>query len=180
MWTNNTKPESFVCVYASSTLPFIAVSNCFSRFLNYCFLLFRSLFESTSTVYKRVQLNYFVFEKYVIERTSKTNTRTVRLCVRFKYTLFYRRFQSFQSLFGSLFEYILIDYKTLELNYFAFEAFLSAAFFGWHPCISHPQGHFDFFSLIALWYFYVWPSLKNIPFILWAFVQQSAAFKNFI
>ena len=46
----------FVCAYALSTLPFIAVSNRFSRCLNHCmFRSFQSLFESTSTVYNRVE-----------------------------------------------------------------------------------------------------------------------------
>ena len=48
------------------------------------------------------------------ELTSKTNICTLRLCVRFKYASFYQPFQSFQSLFESLFESISIDYKTLE------------------------------------------------------------------
>ena len=80
--------------------------------------------------------------------TSKTNTRTLHLCVRFKYGSFYRRFKNTVALelnyfvfektycfrsFLSLFESISIDYKTvghaLELNYFVFET-LSAAFFG--------------------------------------------------
>ena len=39
---------SFVCVYASSTLPFIVVFNRFSRCLGHCFRSFRSRFESIS------------------------------------------------------------------------------------------------------------------------------------
>ena len=35
-------------VYASSTRPFVAVSNNFSRCLDYCFRSFRSLFESST------------------------------------------------------------------------------------------------------------------------------------
>ena len=37
----------FVCVYAPSTFPFIAISNRFSRCLDNCFRSFRLLFEST-------------------------------------------------------------------------------------------------------------------------------------
>ena len=39
---------------------------------------------------------------------SNTNIRTLRLCVLFKYASFYRRFQSFQSLFGSRFSLVSI------------------------------------------------------------------------
>ena len=59
--------------------------------------------------------------------------RTLRLCVRFKYASFYRRFQSFLSLFGSLFSLVSISILiyfnrlqncgALELNYFVFETF---------------------------------------------------------
>ena len=45
----------FVCVYASSTLPFIAVSNRFSRCLDHCFRSFPSLFKSTSIDYKTLE-----------------------------------------------------------------------------------------------------------------------------
>ena len=48
-------PVRFVCVYASSTLAFIAVSNRFSRFLDHCFCSFRSLFESISIDYKTLE-----------------------------------------------------------------------------------------------------------------------------
>ena len=80
-----------------------------------------------------------------IKRTSKTNTRTLRLCVRFKYASFYRRFQSFQSLFGLLFSLVSIavwiyfnrlqNSATLELNYFVFETFYVLPFF-WHPRVA--------------------------------------------
>ena len=57
----------FVCVqYASSTLHFIAVSNRFSRCLDHCFRLLRSLFESISIDYKTLELNYFVFETFYL------------------------------------------------------------------------------------------------------------------
>ena len=45
-----------------------------------------------------------------------TNTRTLCLCVRFKYASIYRRFQSFRSI-------ISINQKTLQLNYCIFETF---------------------------------------------------------
>ena len=66
--------------------------------------------ELTTTV--KNDLNTYSLQ--TLELTSKTNIRTLRLCVRFKYASFYQPFQSFQSLFGSLFESISIDYKTLE------------------------------------------------------------------
>ena len=53
--------ERFVCVYASSTLPFIAVSNHFSRCLDHCFCSFPLLFEFISIDYKTLELNYFVY-----------------------------------------------------------------------------------------------------------------------
>ena len=56
----------FICVYASSTLPFIAVSNRFSRCLEHCLCSFRSLFESISIDYKTLELNYFVFETFYL------------------------------------------------------------------------------------------------------------------
>ena len=59
--------------------------------------LFGSLFSLVSIVvriyFNRLQntgtleLNYFVFEKHVIERTSNTNTRMLRLCAHSKYFL---------------------------------------------------------------------------------------------
>ena len=55
---------SFVCVYASSTLPFIAVFNRFSRCLDHCFRSFQSLFKSISIDYKTLVINYFVFETF--------------------------------------------------------------------------------------------------------------------
>ena len=55
---------SFVCVYASSTLPFIVVSNRFSHCLDHWFRLFRSLFKSISIDYKTLEINYFVFETF--------------------------------------------------------------------------------------------------------------------
>ena len=59
-------PVRFVCVYASSTLPFLAVSNRFNRCLDHCFHSFRSLFESISIAYKTLQLNYFVFKTFYL------------------------------------------------------------------------------------------------------------------
>ena len=56
----------FVCVYASSTLPSIAVSNCFSRCLDHCFCSFRPLFESISINYRALELNYFVFKTFYL------------------------------------------------------------------------------------------------------------------
>ena len=54
-------PVRFVCVYASSTLPFIAVFNRFSRCLDHGFRSFPSLFKSISIDYKTLELNYFLF-----------------------------------------------------------------------------------------------------------------------
>ena len=54
-------PVRFVCVYASSTLPFIAVSNRFSRCLDHCFRSFRSISMDYKTT-AALELNYFVFE----------------------------------------------------------------------------------------------------------------------
>ena len=45
----------FVCVYASSTIPFIAISNHFSRCLDHCFRSFRSLLESISIDHKTLE-----------------------------------------------------------------------------------------------------------------------------
>ena len=56
----------FVCVYVSSTLPFIAVFNRFSRCLDHGFRSFRSLFEPISIDYKTLELNYFVFEMFYL------------------------------------------------------------------------------------------------------------------
>ena len=70
-----------------------------------------------------------------LKHTSNTNTHTaytLRLCVRFKCATFYRRFQSFQSLFNhcSLVSIaIKIYFNRLQvtgavvLNYFVFESF---------------------------------------------------------
>ena len=55
-------PVRFVCVYASSTLPFIAV---FNRCLDHCFWSFRLLFQSLSIDYKTLELNYFVFVTFI-------------------------------------------------------------------------------------------------------------------
>ena len=129
---------------------FIGVCNRFSRYLDHYFRLFRSLFEFISIDYEKLELNYFVFEKHVIARTSKTNIRTLRLCVRFKYASFYRRFQWFQSLFESLFSTRFdrclnlfhnhaCNYKTLELNYI----FICCCPF-WHLHVSRLQGPFDY------------------------------------
>ena len=56
----------FVCVYASSTIPFIAISNRSSRCLDHFFRSFRSLFESTSIDYKtleqwKLSLRFWIF-----------------------------------------------------------------------------------------------------------------------
>ena len=45
----------FVCVYASSRLPFIAINNRCSCCFNRCFRSFRSLFASTSIDYKTLE-----------------------------------------------------------------------------------------------------------------------------
>ena len=46
----------FVYVYASSTLPFIVVSNRLSRCLDHCFRSLRSLFESIQSIdYKTLE-----------------------------------------------------------------------------------------------------------------------------
>ena len=57
----------FVCVYALNYASFYRpVSNRFSRCLDHCFHLFRSLFESISIAYKTLELNYFVFETFCL------------------------------------------------------------------------------------------------------------------
>ena len=54
-------------------------------------------------------LTRLLCKKNVIKHTSKTNIRTLRLCVHFKYyASFYRRCQSFHSLFESLFSLVSI------------------------------------------------------------------------
>ena len=112
-----------------------------------------NLFQSITKRCPILELNYFVFEKHVIKRTSKTNIRTLRLCAcwRFKYASFYHRFQSFQSLFGSLFSIVLIavwidlnrlqNTGALELNYFVFETFCLLPFLA---SVSGRQCRFDF------------------------------------
>ena len=56
--------------------------------------------------------------KHIIKHTSKTNIRTLRLCARFKYTSFSRRFHRFSRYldhcFRSLFQSVSIDYKILQ------------------------------------------------------------------
>ena len=111
-----------------------------------------NLFQSITKRCPILELNYFVFEKHVIKRTSKTNIRTLRLCVRFKYASFYRRFQSFQSLFGSLFSLVSIAVWTYfnrlqntGAKLFRIWNVLSAAFF-WHPLIPFV---FCFLSLLC-------------------------------
>ena len=125
----------FVCVYASSTVPFIAVSNRFSHCLDHCFRSFRSLFASISIDCKTLELNYFVFEKHAIERTSNTNTRSLRLCVRFKHGSFYRRFHAVVSFAV----WITVFDSCLNL---VFETFYLLPFL---TSVSRPQGPFDFF-----------------------------------
>ena len=66
-----------------------------------------------------------------ISWSSQAKQTPASLCVRFKYASFYRRFRSFQSLFGSLFSLVWIavwiyfnrlqNTWALELNYSVFE-----------------------------------------------------------
>ena len=101
------------------------------------------------------ELTYSVFEKHVIERTSNTNSqisvRSIRMYA--SSTLpFIAVFQSFQSLFGSLFSLVSIavwiyfnrlqNTAALGLNYFVFETFYLLPFLA---SVSRPQGFFDFF-----------------------------------
>ena len=84
---------------------------------------------------------------HVIKLTSNTNTRTLRLCVRFKYTLhfiavsnrFSRCLDHCFRLFSSLFESIWIDYKTQQQwSYFVFETFYQFCCF-FLASMSRPQ-----------------------------------------
>ena len=91
----------------------------------YAFFYRHLLFESISIHYKTLQLNYFAFEKHAIGSTSTKNTRMLRLCLRF----FLPAFQIVSvavwitvfARFDCCLPSISIHYKTLQLNYFAFE-----------------------------------------------------------
>ena len=52
-------PARFVCVYASRTLPFIAVFNRFSRCCDHC--IYFNRLQNTGVL----ELNYFVFETII-------------------------------------------------------------------------------------------------------------------
>ena len=92
----------FVCVYASNTLPFINLSNRFSRCLDHCFRSLPSLFESISIDYKT--LEHSGAESFRIWKTCHraSNINIYRKYAPFVCILqasFYRRFRSFRSLF---------------------------------------------------------------------------------
>ena len=65
--------------------------------------LVRSLAHSNCVNFNHAALRAVLKQENIMASSahaSKTNVRTLRLCVRFKYASFYRRSQSFQSLFG--------------------------------------------------------------------------------
>ena len=115
---------------------------CIPRFYNSFPHFFTTLWESLRSLAHSNCVNFFALTRllcaqcYVIKRTSYTNTRTLRLRVRFKYGSFYRRFQSFQSLFESLFSLVSIAIwiyfnrlRNTGAKLFCIWIFLSAAFF---------------------------------------------------
>ena len=144
--TSNTDIHTLrLCVYTSSSFPFISLSNRFSRCLDDRFCSFRSLqylnlFQSImkhcSTAAKLFRISKTChrahkYHKYPYVSFACTLPIFIALSNRFS-----RWLNDCFCSFRSLFESILIDYKTLELNYFAFETFYLLPFFAY---VSRPQ-----------------------------------------
>ena len=110
-----------------------------------CLCELRSLAHSKCVDFNPAALRAVLKPENVSSSSQATQIPVrLRLRVHFKYASFYRRFQSFQSLFGSLFSLVSIavwiyfnrlqNTGALELNCFVFKTFYLLSF--WHPRVA--------------------------------------------